>query len=341
MGSRVLIAGAGALGSVFGGLLAAAGHEVTLLGRAPHLARVAAAGLVIEGLFGAHRVRNLHVAFDTSELRAPFDAILVTVKSFDTEAMLAATAGLLVPARVLAPAGVLAPTGALISLQNGLGNVERVRRRRRARARARRPRDLRSGDSAAGDGARHRERRSRSPSARRSRAHRRRKRRRARGRRTSPTPAFRPSTPPTLHAHLWAKVFYNAALNPLGALFGVPYGALAADADTRAIMDAAIDECFAVAAARGVAMTPATADAYRALFYERLVPPTAQHRSSMLQDIERSRSTEIEAINGCIWTYGRAAGIPTPVNMSLTCLIRARERLVRVAPVPARGGRRC
>jgi 2-dehydropantoate 2-reductase len=322
--SRILIAGAGALGSVFGGLLGAAGHEVTLLGRAPHLARVAAAGLVIEGLFGAHRVRNLHVAFDASELRPPFDAILVTVKSFDTEAMLAATAAL------------LAPAGALISLQNGLGNVERVLAavgpERALGGRvifgAEIPRagmvrvtvnaaPVAIGAAIAG-----------TPAAEAQ----------ARTWATRLADAGIPTeyTSDVL-AHLWAKVCYNAALNPLGALFGVSYGALAADADTRTIMDVAIDECYAVAAARGVAMTPATADAYRALFYERLVPPTAQHRSSMLQDIERSRSTEIEAINGCIWTYGRAAGIPTPVNMILTCLIRARERIVRPAP----GGRRC
>src|SRR6185436_979262 len=91
---------------------------------------------------------------------------------------------------------------------------------------------------------------------------------------------------PDVHAHLWAKVFYNAALNPLGALFGVPYGALAADPDTRAIMDAVIDEGYAVARARGVTPLVPTAAAYREAFYGQLVPSTAHHRSSMLQDLE-------------------------------------------------------
>lgn len=133
---------------------------------------------------------------------------------------------------------------------------------------------------------------------------------------------------PTLQAHLWTKIFYNAALNPLGALFGQPYGALAADPDARAVMDAVIDECFAVAAARDIVPLVATAAAYRELFYRRLVPSTAHHRSSMLQDLERGRPTEIEAINGCIWRYGREAGIPTPVNATMTRLVRFRERLV-------------
>ena len=73
----------------------------------------------------------------------------------------------------------------------------------------------------------------------------------------------------------------------------------------------------------------ATAEAYRELFYGRLVPSTAHHRSSMLQDIERGRPTEIDAINGCIWRYGREAGIPTPVNETMTRLVRFRERLVK------------
>ena len=85
-------------------------------------------------------------------------------------------------------------------------------------------------------------------------------------------------------------------------------------------MDAVIDEGFAVAAARGVVPLVPTAAAYRELFYGRLVPSTAHHRSSMLQDLERGRPTEIEAINGCIWRFGREAGIPTPVNATMTRL---------------------
>ena len=317
--SRILIAGAGALGSVFGGLLAAAGHEVTLLGRAPHLAAIAEHGLVLEGLFGARTVRGLQIAYEPAALRPPFDAILVTVKSFDTALMLAATADL------------LAPEGALVSLQNGLGNVERVlaavgpERALGGRvifgAELARPGVTRVtvnadpvavGAVAAGTPAA--EGKARVWAGRLDEA----------GIPTEYTPG--------VLAHLWTKACYNAALNPLGALFGVPYGTLATQPDMRAVMDGAIDECYAVAAACGVTPVVPTADAYRAVFYERLVPATARHRSSMLQDIERGRPTEIEAINGCIWTYGRAAGISTPVNATLTRLIRARERLGSTSP---------
>src|SRR5262249_23951017 len=128
-----------------------------------------------------------------------------------------------------------------------------------------------------------------------------------------------------IQAALWGKVLYNAALNPLGALLGVHYGALGDDPHTRAIMDAVIDETFAVACSEGVQFPWASADTYRDLFYGRLVPSTFHHRSSMLQDRERGRATEVDAINGEVWRRGRAHGIVTPVNAVLTRLVHARE----------------
>src|SRR5205823_11010966 len=110
--ARILVAGAGALGSVFGGLLRRAGHAVTLLGRGAHLDAIAAHGLRIGGLWGEHVVSDFTVAHNAATLRAPFDAILITVKSYDTQAV----------AHAVAP--LLAPDGVMISLQNGLGNAE-------------------------------------------------------------------------------------------------------------------------------------------------------------------------------------------------------------------------
>lgn len=313
MGLRVLVAGAGAVGSVVGGLLARAGHRVTLFGRRPHLAAIAARGLAFEGLWGEHHVDGLAVASAVEELEGAYDAVLLTVKAYDTAPMLAAV----VPS--------VGADGCVIALQNGLGNVEQVAAAVGAeRALGGRvifgavvpepgvarvtvfadPIAL----GAAVAGVPRAEERARAWAARFASA----------GVPTEYTDA--------LQAHLWTKVVYNAALNPLGALLGQPYGALAAEADGRAIMDAVIDECFAVARARGVVPLVPDADAYRTLFYGRLVPSTAHHRSSMLQDLERGRRTEIEAINGCIWRYGRTAGIPTPVNATMTRLVRFRER---------------
>ena len=109
---RILVAGAGALGSVLGGLLAAAGRDVTLLGRRVHLEAAHADGLAIDGLFGTHRIaRGLTYASDPAELRDDYAAIFLTVKAYDTVAMVA----------TVGPR--LAADGFLVSFQNGLGNV--------------------------------------------------------------------------------------------------------------------------------------------------------------------------------------------------------------------------
>ena len=98
---RILIAGAGALGLVFGALLRRAGQAVTLLGRTLHTEAVAARGVRVEGLWGEHLATGCELATDAAQLRGPFDAILITVKSFDTGAMSAAVAPLLAPHGVI------------------------------------------------------------------------------------------------------------------------------------------------------------------------------------------------------------------------------------------------
>jgi len=68
------------------------------------------------------------------------------------------------------------------------------------------------------------------------------------------------------------------------------------------------------------------AAACRRHFYETLLPPTSAHRSSMLQDLEHGRRTEIDAINGYVARRAAALGIATPRNLVLTGLVRALEK---------------
>jgi 2-dehydropantoate 2-reductase len=318
----ILVAGAGALGSVAGGLLAASGWPVTLLGRRAHLDAVRASGLLIDGLFGTHRVRGLECVTEARELRDRYAAILLVVKTYDTAATVAAVAP------------YLAPDGFLVSLQNGLGNVEAAERILGA-DRVLGARVIFGAEIVAPgharvtvyadpvligslDG---------TDAARAAAA----------GRWAVALAAAGIPAEPTadLPAELWGKALYNAALNPLGALLGARYGELPAYPDTRAIMDTVIEEAFAVARAEGVALRWPDAIAYRAAFYGRLVPATAEHRSSMLQDIERGRPTEIDAINGQIAARGAARGVPAPVNATLTRLIRARTLRAAVGREPA------
>jgi 2-dehydropantoate 2-reductase len=313
-GVRILIAGCGALGSVFGGFLRRAGHAVTLLGRSPHLTAIARDGLHIDGLWGEHVVRGFALAQDAGELDGRFDAVLLTVKSYDTRAM----------TETATPH--LAADGVVISLQNGLGNVEIVEsiagagRSLGARvifgAAVPHPGHvrvtvfadptaigpLRAGADPALDAA---------------------ARRWAATVDAAGVPAVYSDRLPAL---LWAKVFYNAALNPLGALLGVHYGRLAERSNSRAVMDRVIDEAWAVARGEGIELPWPDAAAYRWEFYERLVPATYHHRSSMLQDLERGRRTEVDAINGAVWTRGARRGVATPYNELLTRLMRLQER---------------
>src|SRR5262249_52006881 len=109
---KILIAGAGAIGSVFGAMLHAAGHRVTLLGRRKHVEAIACDGLRITGLLGTHTVRGLKLADRPSQLDGRFDLILCTVKPYDTAAI----------SNDIAER--LSEHGAIVSMQNGLGNIE-------------------------------------------------------------------------------------------------------------------------------------------------------------------------------------------------------------------------
>jgi len=310
---RVLIAGAGALGSVFGGFLRRAGLDVTLLGRRGHLEAVAQRGLTIDGIWGSHHVTGFSIATDAAALRGRFDVVLVPVKSYDTQAMAEAVAK------------SVAADGVAISLQNGLGNVETLERvvgaERALGARvifgATLPAPAHVRVTVFAD-----------PTAVGALVPGRHPRRDAAAERwaaiidAAGVPAV---VTHRLAALLWAKVFYNAALNPLGALLGVHYGALPEHGESRALMDQVIDEAFAVARAEQVALPWDSAAEYQREFYGRLVAATFDHRSSMLQDLERGRRTEIDAINGAIWRRGAERGINTPVNETLTRLVHAVE----------------
>lgn len=124
---------------------------------------------------------------------------------------------------------------------------------------------------------------------------------------------------------LWAKMLYNCALNPLGAVLNVPYGQLADDKNTRSIMNEIIEEAYQVMAATGYTTYWDTAEEYMKAFYGKLVPSTAAHRSSTLQDIIAGKPTEIDALTGQILQLAEKYRIETPVNRILYKMIRFLE----------------
>jgi len=124
---------------------------------------------------------------------------------------------------------------------------------------------------------------------------------------------------------LWAKMLYNCALNPLGAIFGVPYGVLGEWDYTRYIMEGIVREIFEVMAGAGYRTHWERPGEYLKIFYEKLLPATAGHESSTLQDIRRQSRTEIEALNGAVVRLGEGLGVSVPVNAVIYRMLRFLE----------------
>ncbi len=117
----------------------------------------------------------------------------------------------------------------------------------------------------------------------------------------------------------WGKLVINAAINPLTALLRVPNGVLLERPEARELMGLAAAEAAAVGLARG--LTLPFADPVAAA--EDVARRTAANHSSMFQDVQRGRPTEIDAICGAVVHAGQRVGVATPVNRTLWLLVRA------------------
>ena len=311
---RFLIYGAGALGQALGCMLAASGNQVTLVIRKRFIDHITRNGLKVSGIFGDYQVdsRQLRLVESLAGLDGGgLDAILLTTKSYDTGAAVADIASL------------KNATCPVVSMQNGCGNVEQLEARlgvtRSFGARVITGFEIRqparvtitvSADAVNIGSCR--------PGS-------------------IPEPAAaiaaaidRSGLPcravEDVHRSLFAKLLYNCALNPLGAVLGVNYGRLSEFEETKRIMNEVITETFQVIRAVGAELEWETPEQYQALFYTTLLPATYDHRPSMLQDLEQGKPTEIEALAGYVSKNGRTHGIATPYCDLLGSLIHFREK---------------
>jgi len=120
---------------------------------------------------------------------------------------------------------------------------------------------------------------------------------------------------------IWEKLLINVGINALTAIAGLKNGQLLNFEETRAVMTMAVEEAEKVARKKGILVKDNPVERV----FE-VCKATAQNRSSMGQDIDNRRRTEIDFINGAIVREGEALEIPTPVNTTLTYLIKAIER---------------
>ncbi|SFM16644.1 ketopantoate reductase family protein [Methanolobus profundi] len=125
---------------------------------------------------------------------------------------------------------------------------------------------------------------------------------------------------------VWSKVLYNSALNPLGAVMGVPYGKLE-NTHAWTIIRNIVKEAFMVTEAEGVVLPWKTAEEYLSFLHDFQLPNTAEHHSSMFQDISSGRKTEIDFLNGAIVERAKKFGINTPYNTFISEQIRFMEAL--------------
>jgi 2-dehydropantoate 2-reductase len=304
---RIAVVGAGAVGCYFGGMLARAGAPVTLIGRAPHVEAINRDGLVIESTNFRETIR---VAASTEISAARGASVwLLCVKTLDTEEA----------ARAIAPH--LSPGSALVSLQNGVDNVERIYSATGIEAlsavvyvaaQMTAPgvvKHTARGDLVIGelrgrtqDGADH-HRLLRDTAALFNRAD------------------VQCLVSENISADLWTKLIINCAFNAISALGRARYGRIVNNPFASAIVRRAIEESVAVATAAGV--TFGDVDLVEAGFKLGQVMHLAT--SSTAQDIERGKLTEIDSLNGYVVRRGGETGIPTPVNQTLHALVKLLE----------------
>jgi len=296
----VVVFGAGSLGSLVGGLLARA-HDVTLVGRDPHVSAVSESGLRVEGAVTA----TVYPTATTAVPERRFDLGVVTVKSYDTAAAASALAG---------------HVDAALSLQNGLGNETALAAELSGPvlagtctygARLDGPGRVECtglGDVALGPREGSDAGEETTALAERVGA------------------AFAESGMETVVAEdmprrRWEKLAVNAGINAATALARVPNGALV-DGPAGGTAREAARETARVAREQGVDLDDETA----AEAVASVAAATARNTSSMRQDVERGRRTEVDAIHGAVAERGSEAGVATPVSATLAALVRAWER---------------
>jgi len=292
---RVAVMGAGAVGCYYGGMLARAGHDVVLIGRAQHVDAIRAHGLRLDTQSFDEFVRA-EASTETSAAKGA-QLVLFCVKSTDTEA-----AAQQLRAHLAADALVL-------SLQNGVDNAQRVREHVTQQVAAA---VVYVAAGMAGPGhVRHN----------------------GRGELViEPSPAsdavaraLIDAGVPTeisdnVRGALWAKLILNCAYNAMSALAQLPYGQLVQREGVSGVMRDVVDECVAVAQADRVVI-PGDID----VAVRRIAETMAGQYSSTAQDLARGRRSEIDHLILPLSVRGAALGVATPANRVLHTLVKLVE----------------
>lgn len=302
---KVAVLGAGAMGSLYGGLLAEAGNEVVLIDVwKDHIDAINKNGVEIEASGGSRVVKSIRGVSEPAAAGVA-DLLLVFVKATMTAQAASAAKSL------------VGPSTTVLTLQNGLGNVEALCEAfDESRVIAGTtghgstmlgPGHIRhagEGDTVIGelDG--------------------------SSGERIKALAAlFEKAGIPTkisdnVMGLIWTKLLVNVGINALTAVTGLKNGRLLDFPETDELLEAAVKEACAVAQAKGIRLETEDAVGHARLVAKK----TGANRSSMLQDVSAKRQTEISVINGAVAADGKKLGVPVPVNTVLTNLVLVRQK---------------
>lgn len=292
---KIAVMGAGSVGCYFGGMLARAGHPVTLIARPQHVAAIRRDGLWLDTRSFSEYV-PVEASSEAEAIRGA-KLVLCCVKSTDSEAA----------AQQMAP--FIDHDAVVLSLQNGVDNAARLQA---VLGRPVAPAVVYVATEMAGPGhVRHH----------------------GRGDLVVAPGAMSPAMADLLVAAgvpiaysdnvigaLWAKLILNCAYNALSAISLIPYGRLFHSAGVEAVMRDVVDECLAVAGAEGVSVA---GDVWQNICDIAVSMPA--QLSSTAQDVARGKPSEIDHLNGYILRRGEALGIAVPVNRTLHTLVRLLE----------------
>ena len=294
--AQIAVMGAGAVGCYYGGMLARAGHTVTLIGRQQHVDAIQRDGLLLDTQAFTEHV-PLRASTDPGAV-AGATLVLFCVKSTDTES----AAALLRPH--------LLPGTLVLTLQNGVDNALRLQ--------AALPQQevaasvVYVATEMAGPGhVRHHGRGELVIAASASS--------------TAAAALLVAAGVPTeissnVEGALWAKLILNCAYNALSAITRQPYGRLVQAQGVPGVLRDVVGECLAVAQADGITVPGDVAQAV-----ERIAQTMPGQLSSTAQDLARGKRSEIDYLNGYVLRRGEALGVATPVNRVLWTLVKLIE----------------
>lgn len=305
--AKVAIVGCGAMGSVYAGLMASAGHEVHAVTLwEDHAAAMADSGLRVEGASGDRTVR-LASSSTTTDGIGPCDLVILATKAYDVEAAAAFTLPLLGPNTVVQ------------TIQNGLGSPERVAPVVGAQrlavgvvggfgASMRGPGHVHhNGMEVTWFGAYQGLQRTLLEASAD----------------VWTSSGFRVALHEDVQRMVWSKLLVNVTVSGPACATGMTIGQIMDHPGTWEMAQGCALEAVAVAQAAGVKLDFRDPIAH----ITQLAGKIRGARPSMLLDAMAGRRGEVDAINGSICTVGRKLGVATPVNDTLVAIIKAREAL--------------